>query len=627
MTERTQNFFGRGLVALPLLSLFLGAVAWLRYGIDMPWFDDWRGYADGTIGSLDPRYLFRPLNDTMAPLGFALDALAQRFLDGNSVAYQFLSMVTVLGALLLLQWKLLLRTLENRFLASLCFAFTLFMLQPDSYWGRENLAYHQCLPLVFILWAVWIMVCTERGRWWHGPALLVLGLLSGFTYISGAFGAFTAGATLLLVAKVCYRGEPGRRLFRNALWFTAAGAAAAVLQYSLAVWPMRGTHAGIPMSLPHEAQFWAFFLGKLGRSLLLEQLKPEHALVLTLLVCAAAVSLAVVLARRAARPSGSDQDRRLAAIYMTIAAVVFVYMMLVAAGRTRFRPPEMVQLLDIFSYAFTRFHFFWATLLWPWLVAAALLLVAPRREVRLAQALVGAAFVLVLAVVGFKSTAFLHMTHNSRLALEREPVARCLLTALQREGPVECVGLIPPRFNVVAPDAYGAYAHAWNTGASFVRNFPLLPGAERADRIPPLYQLRRYIGKISIEQMEYVGDYLLNVTGDDSKLFVDTGQPEIMASCLDLGVEVDIRAEIGGPAKLYWLTNEGTGFAESRTQEAQVHGGGELQTLRFRVKSSEGFSSPIRLDPATRPQELSIPDFRVYCYQRENRREGAGRRG
>ena len=95
------------LVGLPLLSLLLSAIAWLRFGFDLPFYDDWRGYFSGDIDSLEWTYLWHPLNDTLTPIGLALDALAQRLIDGNSIVYQLLSMVLVLGALLLLQWKLL----------------------------------------------------------------------------------------------------------------------------------------------------------------------------------------------------------------------------------------------------------------------------------------------------------------------------------------------------------------------------------------------------------------------------------------------------------------------------------------------------------------------------------------
>jgi hypothetical protein len=277
----------------------------------------------------------------------------------------------------------------------------------------------------------------------------------------------------------------------------------------------------------------------------------------------------------------------------------------------------MELLLDIFSYAFTRFHFFWATLLWPWLVAGAIYCLSPRRVGTPGRALVSGIFALGALVVAVGSRAYDHMPHQRMLAMEREPVAKCLLDELQREGPVECVGLIPPRFTVAAPDAYGAYAHAWNINASFVRHFPVLPGAERADKIPPFYQMRRLIGKLGIEEMEYLGDYQLRVTSDDPKLFVDTGQSEILGSCLDLAVEADIRAGVGGPAKLYWLPRGSSGFSEANTQEAPVQGGDQVQTLRFRAKSATGFSHPLRFDPPVELQELEIPDFRVYCLQRK----------
>ena len=92
--------------------------------------------------------LFQPINYTLSPVGLALDALAQRFLDGNSVAYQLFSMVIVLGALLWLQWRLLLRALADRGLAALCFSLALLMVQPGSYCGLEHLAYPHALPLV-----------------------------------------------------------------------------------------------------------------------------------------------------------------------------------------------------------------------------------------------------------------------------------------------------------------------------------------------------------------------------------------------------------------------------------------------------------------------------------------------
>ena len=318
---------GQILVGLPLLSLTLAAVAWLRYGIDMPWFDDWRGYAAGTIDSLELRYLFQPMNDTMSPVGLALDALAQRFLDGNSIAYQFLSMVTVLGSLLLLQWKLLNRALGSAWQVAVCFLFTVLMLQPNSYWGLENLAYYQALPLVFILWALWLM--SGPGSAWRGPAVGLLGLLAGFTYISGAFGGLALGIASLALT---YRldSSPNRRhLMRDWCWFTAASALTVAVQFYFSVLKSRGTHVGIPLALPTESSFWFFYLGKLGRSLLLPQNRPrgiaaDHRAGMRHRACK---RNAVVSARPVSAGSGNDTGKA-GGIHLS------------SAGRTRCRVPD-----------------------------------------------------------------------------------------------------------------------------------------------------------------------------------------------------------------------------------------------------------------------------------------------
>jgi hypothetical protein len=166
--------------------------------LDLPFVDDWRGYHSGRMHSLDFDYLFHPVNDTLTPVGFALDALAQRYLDGNSIAYQFLSMLVVLGGLLLLQWKLLLMTLNDRFFASICFSFTLLMLQPDSYWGQQNMAYHQALPILFLFCTFYILLHTSIKVYFRIPAITVFGILSGLSYISGAFATLVVGLGLIL---------------------------------------------------------------------------------------------------------------------------------------------------------------------------------------------------------------------------------------------------------------------------------------------------------------------------------------------------------------------------------------------------------------------------------------------
>ena len=622
MKNRYQPFFSRILIALPLLSLFLGAVAWLRYGMDLPWFDDWRGYVEGNIHSLAPAYLFRPLNDTMAPVGFALDAIAQRTLDGNSIAYQFLSMVMVLGGLLLLQWKLLHKTLGNTLHASICFSLTVLMLQPDSYWGRENLAYHQCLPLVFILGALWLMVFPEVRKAWHGPVVFVLGLLAGFTYISGAFGVLSAGIALFVVARVCHGKDASSDLRWRAGWFILAGAIAVGVQVWFAVLPSSGTHAGIPLAFPHELQFWVFFLGKIGRSLLLPPGSPELSLAITLLVSGLAIVVAPLLVARAKKAHSTLQDKRIATIYVTVAALVVVYMMLVAAGRTNYRALEMQQPMDIFVFAFTRFHFFWATLLWPWLIAAVILLL---RAANWRPMLQGGAAVLtfLLVVLAAKGGGYAHMNINRDMAARRAPIALCLHDKLQKRGEIRCPGMIPPQFTDLAPDATGSYAYAWYSGASFVRYFPLPANADGSLNAPSFYQLSRYPGKLRLDELDYLGGRTVLAKGSDPKLYIDTSRAALMRSCLQLKVDVEMRVQPNDRAQLYFLTPGMTNHTEAKSHGATIGPStGEFHTMSFTLDSDTGFLDPLRFDPVTQPQMLEMLDFKVSCPKRQKKAQG-----
>lgn len=618
MNKKDLGLAGKILVTLPLLSLALSALAWLRYGIDIPWFDDWRGYAEGSMHSLSLSHIFRPMNDTIAPVGFVLDALAQRFLDGNSVAYQLLSMLTVLGGILLLQWKLLNKTLGNPAQAALCFAFTVLMLQPDSYWGRENLAYHQCLPLVFILGALWLVVCQDFARWWHAPVIFLLGLLAGFTYISGAFGTLTVGVALLATAPLCFSGPFRKDVARKGAWLTVSGVIGAATQLVQAILPSGATHAGVPLTLPYEGEFWIFLLGKVGRSLLLSPASPGISLVITVLVCIVALGVAVLLLRQARMPQATLEQRRVAAIYIALTTMVLIYLMMVAAGRTRFRPGDMHQLMDIFAYAFTRFHFFWATLLWPWLMAGLVMLFrSPMpKERTMVQSAVLLILVVALPILAYRGGAFSHMKVHRGMAQAREEAGRCLMESLQKEGEIHCSGLIPPRFEIPAPDSYGAYAYAWNTGASFVRNYPILSSAKRSETIPPFYQMTRILGVLRIEQLNYVGDSVVEVTGKDSKLFIDTQQSKVMRKCGVMDMEVDMQTQREDTAQVFFLPVGATAYSESNSRRAALTPSNRPQTVRFHLESPTGFQNPIRIDLVTQPQTIEVKDIRAYCRQR-----------
>src|SRR5690606_36271484 len=97
----------------------------VQYGIAIPFWDDWRAYHSGNLGDFSPGYLFTPANDTLYPVGRILDSAAQRWLDGHSIAYQLISLLVVQGALVALQWRLLVHCVTDRLWRALAFSFTL----------------------------------------------------------------------------------------------------------------------------------------------------------------------------------------------------------------------------------------------------------------------------------------------------------------------------------------------------------------------------------------------------------------------------------------------------------------------------------------------------------------------
>ena len=620
MNDRFVRRASQLLISLPWLSLTLAALAWLRFGIDMPWFDDWRGYAEGNIGSLELHYLFRAVNDTMAPVGFALDALAQRLIDGNTVVYQLVSMTLVLGSLLLLQWKLLYKALGSQLQAAACFSLAILMLQPDSYWGRENLAYHQCLPLVLLLSAMWLIVCPAARRAWHLVAIPALGLVAGFTYISGAFAALTAGVSLLVVGAVSHKGTTRAWMLKGAGLLAAAGVVTVGAQaaFSLLKFASAGTHAGIPMALPNQPAFWMFFLGKMGRSLLLPASETEWSLVMTLVACAVAAGAAVALLLRCTRRDASAEDKRIAAIYVTLLAVVFVYMMMVAAGRTNYRDPQITKLLDIFAHGFTRFHFFWAALVWPWTVAAIVYL-ARRRRWAAPAGVHRAALALVLAVAALLVTrgGYDHMQFHRELAASRLPVAQCLLQELQNGGEIKCVGLVPPRLWDETPDAYPAYVNARKMGASFVRYFPILPKSTRRSDILPFYDMKANSAEPELFELERTGKDMYKATGADPRLQLQTGDSATMHRCTTIDVDVALKSNAADMVQVYFQPFGITEFSEKYSYRLSVTPSGAIQTQTFRLESPSGFRDALRIDPGTYPQKLVMPNVRVYCIRQQ----------
>ena len=600
------------LVGLPLLSLALNALGWMHSGFDLPFYDDWRAYATGQIDSLDPDYLFMGINDTMAPVGFALDALAQRAFDGNSVVYQLLSMLTVLGLLLLLQWKLLNAALGNRVQAAGCFVFSLLMLQPGSYWGRENLAYHQALPLVFLLAAVWLIAVSPARNGWRLPTILALGLFAGFSYVSGAFGTLAAAIGILAVAFLLPVGRR-TRIVQGAAALAIAGVATSITQFKVGVLPTMGaSHRGdARLALPHEPDFWLFFFGKVARSMLLPESQPVLSFVIVLVASTAAFAIGWALVKRVrADPQGPYVH--VAVVYGALASLVFAYLLLVAAGRTNFRGPEIESPMDVFVLGFTRFHFFWVGLLWPWVIAAAIVLFRGRRMsltpgFAMASPLLGAAAIVLMLSGG----ALDHFERHRMEASFRNATVICLMSQLQKGEGIDC-----PEFNMA--DLTPAYIYATRIGASFVRYFPVLPIEMGVDDPPPWFRLSR--DEANVEKRDITGVAGGYLAAQDAQLHIRIGRRIEMENCVLLDITAAISASQDDRVQVYFRRRGQPAFTEKNSRTALMKGQAGVKPFAFRIESETGFEDTLRLDPVNKTQRFALPELEVRCRLRYSTR-------
>ena len=622
-----MNNFAKKLIILililtPLVSLALGALAWLRYGIDMPWFDDWRGYVDGNIHSLNPDYLFRAVNDTLAPVGFALDALAQRYLGGNSIAYQLISMIAVLGGLMWLQWRLLVESLGDKLQASVCFLLVIFMLQPDSYWGWENLAYHQALPLVFILAAIFLVIFSKKSIKLIGPLIFIIGVFAGFTYISGAIGTLVCGVVLLILS-FCFCFDEDRKNFRiKTLWLLVAGLVATVPQIYFAILKTKGTHAGIPLALPDDLDFWFFYLGKIGRSLLLSQDLPMFSFIFTVVVVLVALMVGWGLFMKERR-NQSDvlRERNLVIVYFSLGAVIFVYLGMVSAGRANFRPEDVNSFLDVYSYGFYRFHYFWVTLFWPWLMAGIIVLAKERKKFlsnKVQRFVVGVGVLFFLASV--RGGVLSHFEFQKNVANTREVTARCLLDSVQRGSEIHCPGLVPPRDGEDIPDSFPGYLYAYKTNASFVRGFPILFANISLIDEEVFFDEKKTNYNILQVGLKYLSPGRYFSQNFDSQLKFAANFEKLINKCIVFDIIVDMSIEKNARAQIFYEIPGEEGFSENRSKTLIVKAVDDksLQSLEFRLESLIGFSGKFRFDPVDSMQEIHLSKIRGRCRMMNN---------
>ena len=597
------------LVAIPWLILAWDAVSWVHFAVDLPVGDDWLALADGTADSFDPAYLFGLGNSTLYPLGRVLDSAAMRLLGGDSIVYQLLSLVVILGLVLVLQWVLLRRALRDVLLAAIAFSVTVLSLRAETFWGLENLAYHQAAPIVAILAAL-VLISTDRvGRRTVAAGSFVAGIVAGAFYISGAPAALAAGFVLTVVAG-SIRGTLGGRARWGGIALLVAGSVTGAIQ----VWSTMiavGVEESIGLAMPWDGDFWRYLLGIVSDSLLLPSDRPQLSFLLGLAVAVAVVGIGLVLFVRLLRQQVAGRHTRLAVTIVVLSATIGSYLLILVAGRLDLVRTLMPREQDAFVRGFARFYDWWVTLLWPWL--AALGLAAARWQLRrtgsntsAAVTLAGVAVAItVLSMAGSSGALDYGQWYGSRGAL-RDADARCVEQALAEGRPALC-----------EDDRTSAVVNAAGMGATFVRRLHLPSitdssgaqelfklSAARADQVLP--------DRLTIRRAED-GAFDLQPTGYAMLLMKDIGA-KAMLDCRALGIQAEVMADRPTFSVAEVSSADRPAFEQRLRRFAHVPStAGRWTTLSYLFISPAGFIDRVRFSPSDRATTMRMRDLDIYC--------------
>lgn len=611
-SHKVLALFRFALIALPVISLLISVWSWLRFGVDIPVYDDWRQYNANDMGRLDLAYLLTPHNDTLYSFGLLLDSLAFRFLDGNTVAYQLLSLVAVLGGLLVLQWKLLSSCTNDKNVLAISFSFTLLMLQPDTYWGWQNLAYHQAVPLVCILG---ILALTLREKSASPASLLgvfLLASVSGLTYISGAFSVLALCLTFLTIGYL-KRTPYTKNLINVGLSILLPALVTTGAQLWVIVEIQHGTHrADAPMAFPWESDFWLFMLGKVGRSLMLPMSYPRFSLLVTSLAAVLLIALVAIGFFKIIRNLDESKHKPFI-IIISLSAIIFVYLLLISAGRTNLRPEEVTSPEEIFIYGFYRFHFFWVTLLWPW-VALLCLKTLRTRHATYAFALLTTTLALGIWSAAIASTTIMdnYSFYKSTMKQRTDGIA-CILEKIQQSNSVICP-------NIDLGDISKGIKNGRAAEASFSRTLPILPIPLGTDNPPPLFRLSKEISTIKLtntQKLEGAGTLNL-LTQNDPNIIITVPATEDLSHCQTVNVAALMTASESSVAQIFYMTPQHLGYSEAYSSTTSVTASSAPQLLNFTINSSDGFEHEFRFDPVTASQKISIKELEVRCRSTAN---------
>lgn len=595
------------LIALPFISLFLSAWAWMRYGVDMPVYDDWRQYKANDMGRLDLAYLFTPHNDTLYTFGLLLDSLAFRLLDGNTVPYQLLSMIIVLGGILALSWKLLNHCFQNKTAVAVSFSAALLIVQPDTYWGWQNLAYHQALPLLCVLSILYLMLVSKSPLILKVIGAFALSAISGLSYISGAFASLSLSMVSILFG-ILSTSAIRKDVIRVGLAMLVPALATTAAQLWVILEVQHGTHrADAPMAFPWQLDFWMFTLGKIARSLILPITHPNISIIITFLVIFVAFAVSIKAAIKF-KTATDVVDAKKALITISLLAVIFSYLLLIAAGRTNLRPENIKDPIDVFVLGFYRFHFFWVTLIWPWILGYIISWTLKWRTSNLFS------FTLSITAICFWFLTFVltpiisHDSFFKATMKQRSEGIACAVSELQRSGAVLCP-------SIELADITQAISNGRLAGASFSRLLPILPTPLGTNSPRPLYRLSEHVKDLKTNNIASLNDAngVIQIDALDDPSLEFNIESEKLRQCATVSISAAITVSENTAAQIFFTTPNEKSYSEANSTSIGVFARGEPQQISFLLNSKDGFGSSFRFDPVAMHQQFTVSDLELRC--------------
>lgn len=617
ITKKIRNFpaskfLPSVLILTPISSFIINIISWIEYGIDFPFADDWLGLAIAKKNDYDFSYIFRAIAGTIAPVGYTVDYLAQRFIGGNSIGYQLFSLITVLGGILFLQWRLLKTALIDNLRASICFSLCIFTLQPGSYWGAIDFAYHQALPVLFMLAA--LVVIFKDSRTNSGMILLVftLGLLSGLSYISGAFASLSVGGSLWAGASILVPSAFRKSLTHKSIALFSSGIIATSVQISATIEVSKNTL----LAFPSQSDFWLYSLGKFARALNLPINYPVLSLVIAsifLLSC----FLLLVFSIAHCLPSSKFQERsaHTSLIFISLLCMILVYVAIVASARALLRPEAIKDLLDVFVFGFHRFHFFWITIVFPWYMAMAFLVYekysTKRRPMLCAT---GLSLLLAILILGIPAGLWDHASEYRNLSKIRSNGIKCFGDSIRENKEIRCPLTAPNWFDEENPDLTPAYVYSRNIGASYVKQIPVLPLEHEALKyIEPLFT-ESNVEKVKRFHANKYGNISILQNKSTTRFKISISNSLRIAQC-SLG-EMHLLLHQGTRDSMSIIYNSKNSTSSNEVlspTHTEVLPNSNLTKAIFQLESKLGFEGEIALEFLTTDSGLYLSEIAFFC--------------